>query len=275
MIKLPTKKELDALMSFRNPHCLTLYSPYIETSSSENPNRIQLKNLLKKASQLLLADSLKQREINIILQPVNQFIENSEFLSKYPHNLALFISNDFFGYYRLPPKKIKPDVIVDKKFKLLHVEKLINNNLNYFVLSVSYNGAYLFSGDCYQIKKQKISNSMKQELNIDELPHERQFHNVAPASMSKKSERSHGQYNETQVNKDLLIKFFRKIDHKLHVLFKNKKTPLIIAGVDYLLPLYRKVNTYPYLLNDGIIGNLEHSNLNFIRYNACKIIGNQ
>jgi len=29
----------------------------------------------------------------------------------------------------------------------------------------------------------------------------------------------------------------------------------VLAGVDYLFPIYREVNTYPYLMEDGIPGN--------------------
>lgn len=33
--------------------------------------------------------------------------------------------------------------------------------------------------------------------------------------------------------------------------------PLVLAGVEYLLPIYRRANTYPYLLDGGVTGNPE------------------
>jgi hypothetical protein len=38
-------------------------------------------------------------------------------------------------------------------------------------------------------------------------------------------------------------------------MLKDKCTPPVLAGPDYLLPLYRQANTYPYLLGEGIVGN--------------------
>jgi hypothetical protein len=40
-------------------------------------------------------------------------------------------------------------------------------------------------------------------------------------------------------------------------LLKEEQAPLVLAGVEYLLPIYREVNTYQYLLDGGITGNPE------------------
>jgi hypothetical protein len=272
MIRIPTKLELEELRAFKKPLCLTIYSPYIASNAPDNnPNRIQLKNLLKEAHKLLSDHGLTKREIDSMIQPVEKLADGDRFRTNYPHGLA-------FKYYDLPPKGFTPYVFVNKSFKLKPILDLASNNLKYYLLIVSYNGAHLLKGDLYQIKKLKFHKApaaMLKELNIDELPHERQFHNVAPASQGKKSERSHGQYNDTEVNKDMLARFFRIIDEKVTDQLKGKDTPLIIAGVDYLLPLYRQVNTYPHLLTSEITGNLEHLSLESIHKKVYKLIGSQ
>jgi hypothetical protein len=55
--------------------------------------------------------------------------------------------------------------------------------------------------------------------------------------------------------KDDLLLFFRQIDQALHPMLANSRLPLYLASVDYLQPLYRQVNTYPYLSRQGISGN--------------------
>ncbi len=113
---------------------------------------------------------------------------------------------------------------------------------------------------------------MQQELNIDEQPKELQTHTVAAASRGKGSEGFHGQYEETQVDKEMLTQFFRRIDHKLHDALKDTSIPLVIAGVDYLLPLYRQVSTYPHLLLEEIQGNLEHATLDEVLQQASRLV---
>jgi|GEM_PF-2403777 len=70
MIQLPTKTQLEALRAWRAPNSVTIYSPYIAANSPENnPNRVQLKDLLKEAHKLLSNKNITEREINIILKP--------------------------------------------------------------------------------------------------------------------------------------------------------------------------------------------------------------
>jgi hypothetical protein len=38
-------------------------------------------------------------------------------------------------------------------------------------------------------------------------------------------------------------------------LLRNEHAPLLLASVDYLLPLYREINSYPHLISEGIMGN--------------------
>ena len=264
MIRLPTKAELRVLMSNRDPFSLTIYAPYIASNSNNNPNRIQLKDTLQEARRLLDARKLKPRLINRIIKPISQLIDSDEFRIRYPHSLAIFACRDFSAYYHLPPDNIKPLVAVSRGFRLQQAAQLECKNFNYYVLMLSYNGASLFRGDHYslhRLKFEKVPQTMLQALNIDEFPNERQLHVVGPLANGRSSKHYHGQYNETQTNKLMLAGFFRGVDKKIghHIKFKDR--PLILAGVDYLLPIYRQVNTYAHLYKSALVGNFEHITL--------------
>ena len=59
----------------------------------------------------------------------------------------------------------------------------------------------------------------------------------------------------TDDTKENLLKYFRLIDRGLHDLFEDERAPLVLAGVEYLFPIYREANTYPRLIEEGIPGN--------------------
>jgi Bacterial archaeo-eukaryotic release factor family 3 len=40
-------------------------------------------------------------------------------------------------------------------------------------------------------------------------------------------------------------------------LLKGSKVPLVLVGVDYLLPIYREASKYPYIIDQGVTGNPE------------------
>ena len=275
MIKLPTETEIETLQAFKKPDCISIYSSYIAPSSPNNPNRIQLKNLLKESRQLLMADGINAREVGATLKPVDKLLDGDEFRLNHKHSLALFIQRDFFAYYRLPAEDMVSSVRIDDGFFVQPIIEMASTNPNYYVLLLSHNHVQLLKGDCYYIESLNVPGlptNMERELNIDEYPSEIQTHSIAPASRGKSSEAFHGQYNDIQVDKDLLVQFFRRIDRRLRILLRDTKTPLIIAGVDYLLPLYRQVSTYPNLLIDEIRGNLEHASLNAILARTSTIL---
>lgn len=274
MIQLPTTNEIEVLKSYKAPNCLSIYAPYIAHNTSDNPNRIQLKNLLKEARQSLEAKKLDFRQINAILRPVKTLVDSDEFRSGGKHSLALFVQKDFFQLYYLPAEDVKSSVTLADEFSLDQISKIEQENPSYYVLALSHNRVQLMKGDQYHVEElqpKDFPTNMEKELNIDEYPNETQTHTVAPASRGKGSEAFHGQYNETQVDKDMLVEFFRRIDRYLHTMIKDVKTPLILGGVDYLLPLYRQVSTHPNLLLGEIRGNLEHNSLDFIRERAYKL----
>lgn len=277
MIRLPTKSEIEVLRNVRLPRSLSMYCPYMESrsSSSDDPNRIQLKNSIKEAHKKLIINGLSEREVEQTLQPVYDLLGGDEFRNNYKRGLALFMHREFFDYYRLPVQGIDGQVVVGKGFKLKPIMDLVKNNFYYFVLCIGHHGAQLFKGDKYHIKKLKFQKgqvTMEEELNIDEHPRETQLHPVASTALGRNSERQHSQYDVSKVDKDMLTKFFRRIDSRLRKIVKGNNVPLILAGVDYLLPIYRQVNTYPHLHADGIVGNFEHTTVGYIHQSACQII---
>jgi len=58
----------------------------------------------------------------------------------------------------------------------------------------------------------------------------------------------------------------------LHDLLKEERIPLVLAGVDYLFPIYREANTYPYLMDEGIAGNPKGLNAEQLHRQALEIV---
>lgn len=56
---------------------------------------------------------------------------------------------------------------------------------------------------------------------------------------------------EAEDTKDNLLRFFLLVDKSLQrELLDDENAPLVLVGVDYLLPIYQKANTYRYLLEN-------------------------
>ena len=67
----------------------------------------------------------------------------------------------------------------------------------------------------------------------------------------------HGHGGAAQDDKPELLDFFRRIDKGVRDILREDRAPLVLAGVDYLFPLYREANTHPFLVAGGVAGNPE------------------
>jgi len=51
-----------------------------------------------------------------------------------------------------------------------------------------------------------------------------------------------------------IIEYLRTLDAALHEMLREESAPFVLAGVEYLWPLYRAANTYPHLIEGGVAG---------------------
>jgi len=83
----------------------------------------------------------------------------------------------------------------------------------------------------------------------------------------------HGQGAGAEVpKKDNILRYFHLLDKGLSELLRDKRAPLVLAGVDYLFPIYREANSYPYLLDEGVSGSPEGLSVDELHKEAWAIV---
>lgn len=267
MINLPDEYELDELRSFRQQHCLSIYVPLIDSNTANNPNRIELKNLLREAETALTQARVSPKDIEATLEPARHLLKDHEFWPPRHESLVLFLHPKLFRYYHLPDHTTPYLLTVETGFNLEPLLEIMKANRQYFVLALSHKNVRFYEGDRYQLKRLRLKSfptDMKQALGIDEYPLCFETHSIAPTYVGKGSEAFHGQYNIRETDKEMLMEFFRLINKRLRSYLRRKKKPLLIMGVNYLLPIYQLVNTSALLMKGGVAGNFEYANLETI-----------
>jgi hypothetical protein len=278
MIDLPSQQELDELKAFDKPFCVTIYLPFDEPNAENNPNRIEFKNVLRQTETALSDAGAKPSAIAKTLKPAQSLLEGTEFWSTRFDSLVLFMHPKLFRYYHIPGRNIPHMLTVEKGFNLDPLLKVMQDNKQYYVLALSHKNVHLYEGDQYQLKPvrlKELPTDMKEALKIDEFSSWVESHRAAPASYGKGSEAVRGQYDVSQIDKELLLQFFRRIDKRLRGFLQQRRAPLVLAGVEYLLPIYRRANTYPSLLPQSITGNQEHADLDNVREKAWRLVSKQ
>jgi hypothetical protein len=149
-------------------------------------------------------------------------------------------------------------VVVAHRFHLKPLIPLFTDNSGFYVLALSQNQIRLLQGNRYGAWERELDHiptSLAEALRYDDP--ERQLQVRGKASPGAGGNAVFFAHGGIECCKDDIRRYFHQIDRGLQELLRPDRIPLLLAGVDYLLPIYREVNSYPHLLPEGIIGNPE------------------
>jgi hypothetical protein len=253
---LLTTDQLRTLFERRDRPCVSIFMQTHRAGREIRQDPIRLKNLLRDAETRLLAAELRAAEVKSLLAPAQKLLEGESFWRYQDQGLALFLSRDFFRYYRLP-LEFRELVIVADRFHVKPLLRLFDGDGRFFVLALSQNQLRLFQGTRYTISEldlQGVPRSLAEALKYDNPETQLQVHTIATQGAGAVF---HGQGVGIDEAKKNLFRYFRKIDIGLKDFLKDHRIPMVLAGVDYLLPIYRDANSYPVLLDAGVTGNPE------------------
>jgi len=263
MSNYPTEQDIRELEMVKEPFAVSVYVPHIDPNTADNPNRIELKNLLKEAQTALEAIGVEPRLIRKTLRPAKELLTSPDFWPVQRGSLVLFMHPKLFRHFRLPEEGVPYLLTVEQGFNLEPLKAAFADNEGYLLLALGHQDVRLYEGDRYRLRVVRLKNfatNIVDALRIDEFPSWQETHQVAPARTGKGSRAYHGQYNVHQTDKEMLLEFFRLIDKRLHRILQEKQLPLILAGVGYVTALYRQVNTYGRLIAGGIEGAVDNHN---------------
>jgi hypothetical protein len=261
-----TEAELRELAAIHQPYCVSLYMPTHRKGYDTKQDPLRLKGLLNQAEESLLKQDMRAAEARAMLEPARQKISDSSFWSHQGDGLALLITLSEMRSYRLS-RQLEEILFVGHRFLLTPLIPVAYDDAQFLTLVISPKRVRLMGGTRESIDEIKVEGLPKQ---FDELGKyidtERmlQFHTRAAPTGAASSDRAavfHGQGVGTDdaLRKKRLLEFCRMIERSLQPVLANRKTPLVLAADQSLIPIYKETNTYPYILEEAISGNHDQS----------------
>ena len=255
-----SQEELKNLMAKREETCVSIYLPTEPAGPQTRQNPIRFKNLVAEAEKRLTQQGWDSSRAEKFLEPIRA-LDVPEFWRHQNEGLAVFIGQDFFRYYRLP-LNFEELVVGSDRFHLKPLVPLFTSNGKFFILALSQNEVRLLQGTRYSVSEiyldGKVPQSLAEALKYD-LPQEHlQMHTGNPNPAGGKSLIFHGHGVGSTDNKNEIWRYFQKIDAGLQEILAEVRSPLVLAGVEYLLSIYKEANSYQNLLDEGITGNPEN-----------------
>lgn len=264
--------ELKQLMGEHEGPCVSIYLPTDNGTEKFTQAPIRLKNLLAEAEEQLAQSGMRPRELAQMLEPAQKAVEDRFFWRHSAQGLAFFLTPRAAYHYRLP---IPFDelAVVTHRFHLKPLLPLLSGDGEFYLLALSQNEVRVMHGSRFRIEELdagSLPRNLADAMKYDDIEKQFQFRSAAPSGQGKGS-LFHG-HGVADDDKDRILRYFRQIDSGLQELLGDKEAPLVLAGVEYLIPIYKAANTYAHTLSDAIPGNPEESKPDELHQRAWAIV---
>ncbi len=254
--------ELRRLQNKQKGVCVSIFLPTRRAGVDSQQDALRLRHQIRDAENRLLLENIRSTEVEKLLEPIRALLDDGDFWLHTGDGLAIFRSSELFHYYRLPCS-FKEQVIVSDHFYLKPLLPLLTNNGRFYILAMSQNEIRLLEGTHYSVQQvelpEEVPESLAEALKYEEAENEVWLYSSSSGATIGKGGRRpaifYGQGVGHDDSKDHLLRYFQQIDRGLHELLRDEEAPLVLAGVEYLFPLYRQANTYHHLLGQGVAGN--------------------
>lgn len=261
-MKLLTMNELEELSATRGDSCVSIYLPTHrgghETINLQDARL--LKTLLQDIKKRLQERGFNEDEAMDYLKPAANLIDDTGFWRRQLDGLALFISDDYFRYYRLPFTFEQFSLLTNSFYLKPLAPAFVDEDFHY-ILAISLQNLRLFEANRFFITELKLQELFPK--GVDEILNYYDFERSLQVRAQYGRARAGGEGQQyygggsSRDNTPYIKEYFKHIDNGLKRIMTSNPPPMIIAGVEELHPTYKEANTAASIMDEGIFGNAD------------------
>jgi len=255
-----TRQEVADLAGRHGFPSVSILMPLARTGDAPVQNRIRLHNLIREAEHRLAAAGVPPTGAQQLLAPAAPLAERAILAAgpQRPGGLALFVSANGARCHVLPAA-VAELVTVGERFHLSPLLPLVGERRRFYLLALDLHGTRLFRGTRDGLRAVPLPGvpaSLEEAMRLDDRQEQLQLHEAGPARPGgRPAAVFHGHGEGSDDAKDRIARYFREVDRGVRRALHGKHATLVLAGVEYLLPIYRRVSTYPQLAKEHVPGN--------------------
>lgn len=269
-----SKAKLAELIEAGEKPSVSIYLPTHRSGVEMAQDQVRLRNLLRRSRKQLAEMGVAGREITNFLKPVRDLAGKADFWQHPGDVLALFLCPSQFLAFRVPIE-FQDLVVVSDGYHVKPLLPLMAADSRFYILALSQKQVRLFEATRYHIRQLEIE-TLPESLHDVSHPHRDQghlqYHTARTSAAGGGPAIFHGHGPGREETKTQLLRFFQTVDPVVRGLLREEQAPLVVAGVEYLVPIYREANTHPHLLKDFVRGNPDHLTPDQLRDAATKIV---
>ncbi|WP_420460769.1 hypothetical protein [Neolewinella sp.] len=272
-----TRTDFDILAAQTNDYSVSIFIPTYRVGNQQE-DHIRFKNALKTAHQKLMERyELSDHGADEFLGAATELLDDTKFWTDLSDGLAVFIGPDRMDYYACPID-FEPMIYVAPEFYLRPLVPMLGEDNKFHFLALSRGAIKFYTGTAASIAEVDLSGLTP--VNIDDALMQDTPDN--DLSRAGGAEGQRGSNNPVFFNRggktgdevEELKVYFDRVDAGISDYLCDDKAPLVLGGVEQLIPIYQEANSYNHLYTDNhVAGNLELDGPAEIHEKAWAVIG--
>lgn len=239
-IDLPSPGEVARLATTRADACVSIYLKTTPVTQETQTSRIEFGNLLREAQNQLEDASFDKRRLAALMEPLHDLLDDDDFWKYQASSLAVFATPDRLRTHRLA-NDLTSMVQVADRFHLKPLFRATTFGHSAYVLALSENAVSLV---------RIHANLPAEKIRVADMP----SNAASAAGKSTLNDRTFsGRIHGSEGQNVRFQQYVRKVDAALRPMLAGQDIPLILAGTGRLADIFRQMNSYPHLLDGGIV----------------------
>jgi hypothetical protein len=270
-----TTNELGLLLKKGSGIHVSFFLPTHRVGRETLQDPTRLKNLLREAEAELAAWIPRGAETLRLLQPVTDLIESKKFWRDLSDGLAIFLSEQGMVTYRVP-LSFADQVVVSDRFYVKPLLPLLTEDGRFYLLALSQKTVRLFraSRDAIEsVPLNGIPTSLKESMNQMDTQQLEALYRPTSSRASTGTGAFYGHGSAVEESKDEVRQFFLQLSKGLRGLMTETQWPLLLAGGEPILAIFREANTYPHTMEARLGGNADEVGEQELHTRAWAVMG--
>jgi len=240
--------------------CITLLLPPYRPGEPSETAAALLKTDLQQAAKDLAARKISEPLTAALLEPLRQLSHEEESLAGSGSTRVIFRSHGTFRQFALPvPPSPGRACTVGDCFWIRPILASLALPAHVYVLEVTKKAVSLlacgFTGVAHLELPKGTPQTLDEALGFDPPDHDLMNRSAAGPSSGTMAGVLFGTGSGRETQHAHLHDFYRTVDRGVSDLLRSSNAPLILAGVDEDVAIYRSVSAYSNLLDRGIHGS--------------------
>jgi hypothetical protein len=270
-----TGAELETLIGYESEPCVSVYMPTHRAGREVAQGPIRLKNLLTEARDHLIAGGTRPGEADHLLAETARLGLDGTFWRYQEDGLALFIAPGLTRRYRLPAN-FDELVVVSDAFHVKPLWPVVAGGDRFHLLALSRNQVRLLWADRFRVSEidlpDELPTSLSEALWFEDPERQLQHRGADRVGVGRVVAAFHGHGAADENDENRLERFLRAVDGGIGHLVEPE-SQLLLAGVEEVVAVYRKVANHKNILTDSLRGNPDQLSDAELHQRSLAIIG--